>query len=409
MGRAGQPDQRLYRHPEGRLVAGVAMGLSQHLRIPVIMVRLGFLALALVGGLGALLYAAYWAAVPITPERAAEPRPRDTVQLVAFGCLAIGIQLIALMTGFGGLRDAFGWLLALIAVGAGIIWHQADPELRQQWSAVVPGMPRLAGRFGGQHSFVVRLGVAAVLVLVGSFGMVAVFAPMANAGWSALLNGLLFTLIALGGLMVVLGPLVWGMVGALRAEREAVIRERERAEVAAMVHDEVLHTLALIQRSSSDQRTVSRLARSQERVLRNWLYRSTGSSADRLGAALEAASAEVENEFSITVDTVLVGDCPVDQHVAALVAAAREALVNAAKHAGAPTVSLYAEVEPGQLSVFVRDRGAGFDLSQVDGDRHGVRGSIIGRMARHGGHAEVRTSPGAGCEVRLVLPVRRDA
>ncbi|MQA25632.1 MAG: PspC domain-containing protein [Micromonosporaceae bacterium] len=397
---------RLYREPDGRLVAGVAVGIARHLRVPVIWVRLGFTALALVGGLGALLYAAYWAVVPIDPNRSGERGRRDTVQLVAFGSLAVGIQLVALMSGLGGIQDAFGWLVALIAVGAGIIWHQADPQRRLQWSEMVPGMPRLARHLGAdRYGFGVRLAIGAVLVLVGIVGMIAVFSPLANAGLSSLVNGLLFTVIALGGLAVVAGPLAWGMIGQLRQEREARIRERERAEVAAMVHDQVLHTLALIRRNSGDELEVARLARSQERSLRNWLYKPAGSSAERFAAALEEAAAEVENEFSVSVDSVVVGDCAVDPHVAALVAAAREAMVNAAKHSGERTLSLYAEVEPGQISVFVRDRGSGFDLADVDGDRHGVRGSIIGRMRRHGGEAEVRTGPGEGCEVRLTLPI----
>jgi signal transduction histidine kinase len=175
-----------------------------------------------------------------------------------------------------------------------------------------------------------------------------------------------------------------------------------------MVHDQVMHTLALIQRNAGDVKTVQRLARGQERSLRNWLYKPTGSPAERLAAALEQAAAEVEDTFAITVETVVVGDRETDERVAALVAAAREAIVNAARHAKVQTVSLYAEVEPEQLSVFVRDRGVGFDPSTVEDHRHGVRGSIIGRMQRHGGRAEIITEPGEGTEVRLYLPVGKD-
>ncbi len=405
---SGRP--RLYRAAEGRLVGGVAAGIAHHVRVPVVTVRLIFVVLTWLGGLGALLYAAYWAVVPVDPAQRGTRTPRDTLQLLAFGALAIGIQLIALLTGLGGLRGAFGWLVALIAVGAGIIWHQADPDWRRQWTEVVPGMPRFARYLGGGHPYAsaIRLGAGAVLVLVGVVGMVAVFSPLPHTGLTSLLNGLVFTVIAIGGLAVVLAPLLWGMVGQLRAEREARIRERERAEVASLIHDQVLHTLALIQRSATDPREVARLARSQERSLRNWLYRPGGSPTERFAAALEEAAAEVENTFAVTVDTVVVGDRQVDPHLAALVAAAREAMLNAAKHSRVATVSLYAEVEPDQVSVFVRDRGVGFDLDGVDGDRHGVRGSIIGRMERHGGRAEIRTAVGEGTEVRLFLPVETE-
>jgi signal transduction histidine kinase len=200
------------------------------------------------------------------------------------------------------------------------------------------------------------------------------------------------------------------MFSQLRTEREARIREQERAEIAAMVHDQVLHTLALIQRNSGDPKAVLRLARGQERSLRNWLYKPAAVSCEVLSAALEEAAAEVEDTYAIAVESVMVGDVDVDDRLVALVAAAREAMVNAAKHAKVQTISLYAEVEPEKASVFVRDRGVGFDLSTVEDDRHGVRGSIIGRMERHGGKAEIRSEPGDGTEVRLTMPVpeRRD-
>jgi signal transduction histidine kinase len=225
-----------------------------------------------------------------------------------------------------------------------------------------------------------------------------------------MLNGLIFAAAALAGVALVVAPLLWRMFAQLRAEREGRIREQERAELAAMVHDEVLHTLALIQRNAGDPKGVLRLARGQERSLRNWLYKPTAVSGEVLSAALEQAAAEVEDTYAIAVESVMVGDCDVDERVGALVAAAREAMVNAAKHAKVQTISLYAEVEPESISVFVRDRGVGFDLSTVESDRHGVRGSIIGRMERHGGKAEIRSEPGDGTEVRLTMPppVRRD-
>jgi signal transduction histidine kinase len=216
---------------------------------------------------------------------------------------------------------------------------------------------------------------------------------------------MLYALIALAGVALVLAPLLWRMFTQLRAERVGRIREQERAEIAAMVHDQVLHTLALIQRNAGDAKEVVRLARGQERSLRNWLYKPTASPSDKLSAAIEEIVAEVEDTYAIVVESVVVGDIDVSERIAALVAAAREALVNAARHGKVASVSLYAEVEAGAVSVFVRDRGVGFEMASVGPDRHGVRGSIVGRMERHGGTAEIRSEPDAGTEVRLHMPV----
>jgi signal transduction histidine kinase len=178
----------------------------------------------------------------------------------------------------------------------------------------------------------------------------------------------------------------------------------------------VLQTLALIQRQSDSPREVARLARGQERELRNWLYGMGGyrraGATDRpaadagLTAALSAAAGEVEDTYAVTVRPVVVGgDRALDGDLRALVLAAREAMVNAAKHAGVEEVSVYAEVEPDEVNVFVRDRGAGFDPDAVPDDRHGLADSVRGRMARHGGTVGLRTRPGAGTEVHLRLPI----
>jgi signal transduction histidine kinase len=303
-----------------------------------------------------------------------------------------------------------GWLVAVIAVGAGIIWHQSDPTRRGHWVGNnLPQSPWLGAVVGesDRRCFLFRCVGGGVLVATGIIGVVAVYAPAGSL--SSVINGVIFALVGLIGVGVVAAPLLWRMFNQLRAEREGRIREQERAEVAAMIHDQVLHTLALIQRNSADIKEVQRLARGQERSLRNWLYKPTASPTERFAAALEQAAAEVEDTYAISVETVVVGDTECDDRVAALVAAAREALVNAARHAGVQTVSLYAEVEGDELSVFVRDRGAGFDIDGVGDSRHGVRGSIIGRMKRHGGRAEIRSAPGEGTEVRLMLPVTRES
>jgi signal transduction histidine kinase len=172
--------------------------------------------------------------------------------------------------------------------------------------------------------------------------------------------------------------------------------------MAAHLHDSVLQTLALIQLQSDDPKAVQQLARRQERELRIWLY-GEELPETTLKAALTAAAAEVEDERGVPVELVMVGDCETSDSVQALVRAAREAMVNAAKHSGSETIDVYAEVDEDSVEVFVRDRGRGFDVDAVAEDRMGVTGSIINRMSRHGGVATVRSHPGDGTEVRLEI------
>ena len=360
-------------------------------------------------GLGLLLYAAFWAVLPQQIPTDATPPRRDLAMLLPFAAIGLGVVLLQALVFKDSVAGTVGWLIAVVAVGAGIIWHQSDPSRRSQWAGNLPQAPWLAAVVAesDRRFFLLRFVGGGVLVATGIIGLVAVYTPAGS--FSSVVNGVIFALVGLLGVGVVAAPLLWRMYNLLRTEREGRIREQERAEVAAMIHDQVLHTLALIQRNSADIKEVQRLARGQERSLRNWLYKPTASPTERFAAALEQAAAEVEDTYAISVETVVVGDTECDERVAALVAAAREALVNAARHSGLQTVSLYAEVESDELSVFVRDRGAGFDIKGVEELRHGVRGSIIGRMKRHGGRAEIRSAPGEGTEVRLTLPATRES
>ena len=417
--------RRLYRDPDNRIVAGVAAGLAEHLGMRPIIVRLAFIVLLAANGLGGLLYVAFWAVLPVAGSGKRPARRMSLLQALGLAAFATGVIILrAHLPGFADDSTLIA-LAAVIALGAGIIWHQADPQRRRRTvdpagpglvppipesvlvAAAVPRVTETVDSFGDRRWFPVRMIGGGLLVVVGIIGILGFFAPSTANGLGATLTGLVFGLLALAGVVLALAPLFYRVFGQLRVERIARIREQERAEVAAVVHDQVLHTLALIQRNAGDTTSVMRLARGQERTLRNWLYKPTASPSERLAAALEQAAAEVEDTYAISVETVVVGDAEHDEQVAALVAATREALVNAARHAKVSTVSLYAEAEEDKFSVFVRDRGAGFELSSVDSDRHGVRGSIIGRMQRHGGHANVRSSPGEGTEVELTMPRSR--
>lgn len=384
---------RYVRVSDGRVVAGVARGLATHLGTDVLIVRIAFLVLALGRGAGVVLYAALWVLAPLETESGElrEERPSETGELgylLALGAFVVGGLLAARAVGVG-LGGPVLWPLAVAGFGVVIVWRQVDDVQRARFRAVT-GSSRLLGA--------VRAGVGMLGVVAG--GAVLLAAPSLSATRRAFLA----TAVVVVGLALVSGPYWVRMARELTAERAARIREQERAEVAAHVHDSVLHTLTLIQRHVNDPREIARLARAQERELRAWLYRTVQAPDTMFQRAIEGALAEVEDAHGVAIDVVVVGDAPVDEHVRALLGATREAAINAAKHGGGAPVSVYAEVEHDAIEVFVRDRGPGFALADVPADRMGVRGSIVGRMERHGGRAMVTSVVGEGTEVALRLP-----
>ena len=390
-----RPTRRLVRPARGRVLAGVCRGLADHLGVDVLVVRAVFLALALTGGAGLVMYAAFWVfAPPAGDDPAAEgeaSRGRDLGYLVAVGTLTL-VGVVAANV-VGQLGAPVVWPLVVAGAGVVLLWGQADDLQRARWRAAT-GADRALG--------VLRILAGVVLVVVGVAVLLTHGSGVGAAGRLGLAS-----LVVVAGLALVSGPWWVRMARDLADERAARIREQERAEIAAHVHDSVLHTLALIQRNVEDPREVTRLARAQERELRAWLYRPAeqADEADRtLRHGLERAAAEVEDAHGTTVQVVVVGDAPLDERARALLLAAREALVNAAKYARGAPVDLYAEVEAERITVYVRDRGPGFDPEAVPPDRLGVRQSILGRMERNGGRARVRSAPGGGTEVELEMP-----
>jgi signal transduction histidine kinase len=257
----------------------------------------------------------------------------------------------------------------------------------------------------GRHATaaISRTGIGVALVIAAGFVFL-----QATGALGAARDVLLALLAAVVVLSVIFAPWVVRLVRSLTQERAQRIRSQERAEMAAHLHDSVLQTLAMVQRSAGDPNEVAAIARRQERELRAWLAgRPAPGQAARLAAALEAAAADVEERYGVPVEVVVVGDRDLDGNHEAIVAAAREAMTNAAKFGGGSTVDVYAESDPGRTQVFVRDRGPGFDPAAVQGDRRGVRDSIVGRMQRHGGRARVANAPGGGTEVELVLEERQ--
>ena len=235
-------------------------------------------------------------------------------------------------------------------------------------------------------------------------GGVLVVIGVTGTNFSAVGNALLAAIVAIVGVGLISGPWWMRTVSQLGAERSERIRSQERADIAAHLHDSVLQTLALIQRNAESPREVARLARGQERELRTLLYGDRAPTG-QLGAELRRVAGEVEDDYAVSIEVVVVGDIVLTDDLAALVAATRESMVNAAKHSKTTNVSLYAEVEDTVARVFVKDRGVGFVPAEIDDDRQGLRGSIVARIERHGGTADIISSPGEGTEVRLVMPV----
>ena len=392
-----------------RVIAGVASGVAEALNVDALLVRVGFVVLAVAGGIGVPLYFGLWFLMPGPDgERFGPvgPRERDRFDLhrtdlrkpVAIGLIVAGVVLL-LRNVAPFFSDQFVWPMTLAGFGIAVLWARSGEDERQRLTQAA-GRP-LQALIGGRQA-ALRLALGGVLVFAG----IGVFLAANDALTAARQVGLA-VLVTIAGLFVILGPWVRRLVLQLRQERRDRIRSEERAEVAAHLHDSVLQTLALIQRNADRPRELAALARRQERELRTWLYgdRLIESNGHRtLSAAVDAMVSEVEDLHGIEVEVVTVGECPVDGRVDALLQAAREATVNAAKHAGVDTVSLYVEVEPDRITAFVRDRGCGFDTSAAPpDDRRGIASSIRDRMQRNGGTATIASTPGEGTEVMLEL------
>ncbi len=400
----------LSRDPEHGVAAGVCAGLGARLGVDPLILRVALVAASVAGGVGVVLYLVGWALLPVAASDVVHPvvrRPgatRSSLQVGAGVSLLLAAFVLTLReVGFWA-GDPIVFPVSLAAGGVALVWRQSTqrapapalpptPRAAETRPATAVEQSATAERVAGVYrgGFGVALIVGAGLLVLQTTGAL-----------SAARDVVLATVVVVTALGLILAPFLYRLGTSLATERAARIRSQERAEVAAHLHDSVLQTLALVQQQAGDPRAVATLARRQERELRTWL------DGDRLPAgqfasALHEAAAEVEERFGVAVDVVAVGDAPLDADLRAAVAAAREAMVNAAKFGGGEAVSVFADVSAETLSVFVRDRGPGFDPDSVPADRRGVRESIVGRMRRHGGTATVHAAPGSGVEVELRL------
>ena len=402
---ARTPRSTLRRVRNGRIVAGVAGGVAKHLGVDPMFVRLLFMALSLAAGFGAVVYLLLWVLAPAEPADTAStvqsrhlPMP-SARQLLGTAFLVAGVLIVLMVTGFWS-GENLAWPVTLAAIGFALLWARGSAEEgRGRLDLASIGTP-LEALLRTRESRPRLIG-GVLLILAGMVVFLAATTTLAAAA-----NVVLAVIVTAGGLALLAGPWLWRLANELIEERTSRIRTQARAEMAAHLHDSVLQTLALIQRAKEPREMVT-LARTQERDLRAWLYgRAPSVHGARLHDAIEEMAGRLELAHQLKVEAVVVGDAELDDDLRALVAACTEAVINAAKHAGVPEVSVYVEVEDDQVNAFVRDGGVGFDPAEVPEDRRGIADSIVQRMERHGGTVEIRSRPGAGTEVHVHLPRR---
>lgn len=375
--------------PRSRWLAGVASAIAREVGVDALVLRLAFVCLTLTGGVGLALYAGAWLAFTFYdrshPGRAYAPVAKGrtpTRRLVGVAAIVLGLLSLANDALSLGVHDTALWPVGVAAFGMLLAWSSGKVD----WAAPFELVRAVAG-----------------LVLVAG-GVIAFIAL--NVGAAAAPKALLVGTLVLSGVVLVVAPWVWRAASQVSQARLERARADERAELAAHLHDSVLQTLSSIQRSAGDRAATLKLARQQERELRQWLFGKKPASSADVRSALTRVAAEVEEQLGVPIETVVVGDAPLDERLEAVLAAAREAMVNASQHSGAARIDVYAELDDEAFELFVRDTGRGFDPKAVPPDRHGVSGSIIERLARAGGKATISSEPNGGTEVALSLPRR---
>lgn len=396
------------RDPDGRLLGGVAAGFARWRGWNPTTVRLGFaLITVLTSGVGVALYVAAWLLIPAAGEDASiwHKARGDSLGFALAAAAASGLVLVLFVLGAINNGWFISWLWPQVASAAGLvlIWRNASPGERASLHRLVE--PLSAPNPGRRDKRTALRITLAVILLISGLGWL-----LSERETLSLLRPLGGVVLMLGGVVLFLAPWWLRIARDLVIERQARARAEERTEIASRVHDSVLQTLALIQRRAEDPHQVIRLARAQERELRSWLFegKDPGAPVDTtFVTALARIQADVEDRYGVPVEVVTVGDCDLDDDLGALLSAAREATVNAAKWSGANVVSLYGEIEAEMVTIVVRDKGKGFDPKVVPTDRKGLAESVHGRMARHGGTASVQSTPGEGTKVTISMPRRK--
>ncbi|WP_231556443.1 ATP-binding protein [Cryobacterium sp. MLB-32] len=404
--------------PRLRLIGGVCVGFAEHTGLDVGPVRVAAVLLAFCGGAGVLFYAWLWATTPSASAGLGSVLPKASLTRAAVTASApapagAGSANTRAVPAADAPRTAPlpGIVLgvALLVTGTALLANRLGANI--SFALAIPTVVVLAGvyfawrQFADLRSGAARSSSAALIRTLGALlltavGIVLFFVTGANPSiWTVLAAAVSVLL----GLAIVTAPWFIRLSSDLADERAARAREAERADIAAHLHDSVLQTLALIQQKAGPHSEAARLARAQERELREWLFIGPNDERVDLATELRRAAILIEADCAVHFDVVTTGDVPAEAPEP-LLAAAREAMFNAARHAGG-TVSVYLECGRDGTQLSVIDRGPGFRLHDVPDDRFGVRESILGRMRRAGGTAAVGPGPGgSGTEIVLSLP-----
>lgn len=437
----------LMRPRHGRWLAGVCRGIALHLGISAVWVRLAFIALTVMYGAGVIGYIFLWmftpAGDPVAAAQAQEAAIPTSLAPLSKGNAPYGASSSA---GDGNALPATPANAdAPLTDGrehpsqshASMAQPTAESLAETLRHAPKPALMALAGvALVALALLLLVTGIDAAVILslvigIGGVGLAWMFYNNARAqlpsmigaiaivfcawmlyvrydiaiGWNSSSQRIMASgLVMLIAVAAAVAPWINATVRQLSQERTMKEREEERADITAYLHDGVLQTLALIQLNADRSETVSTLARSQERKLREWLYQERSTSDRSVAAGLKQIAAEIEDDHGKPIDVVTVGDRMPGTQTDALLDAARQALINAVTHGGEP-ISAYCEASRSKVEIFVRDHGTGFDPERIPADRLGIRESIIGRIKRRGGTVEIVSRPDWGTEVRMHMPI----
>lgn len=387
-------------------LSGTSRALGQIFGVSSLLVRACIAVLCTAKGLGVAVYLLAWALIPKAKpgDPMEEERPRSWRHSVGLVMITAGIMEFCRYFGLW-FTDGTTLVVGLIALGFTLVWERADEEERR-------GIDEALTRFrGGKVPDINKLGwirlfLAAIFVAAG-IGVLVINGLEIKA--SAVTDVVIAITLTMVGVATLAFPILQQASTAAEEARHERARAEERADMAAHLHDSVLQTLALIQRTHDPER-IHQLSRRQERELRSWLFSDNQHErkSESVREALEAMASEIEGIWPVKIELVVVGDRPMDESCDQVIAATSEAIVNAAKHAQVQRIDVFADIKADVLSIWVRDEGVGFDPNAIDASRQGVRNSIIGRLERLNGRVEIYSQPGEGTEIEISCPLPVD-